>query len=115
MKGIGIIGGMIPGVILFAILRISLDWGLTITPLGTLFFQLLPDIILGGILLGLMSSSVLSSIWSRLLFLPLTTLCPCSSASPAKRASYSKAPATRPYPFNPSLFAFEKVWVYRGM
>jgi hypothetical protein len=59
MKGIGIIGGMIPGVILFAILRISLDWGLTITPLGTLFFQLLPDIILGGILLGLMSSSVL--------------------------------------------------------
>ncbi|MCH1507952.1 MAG: hypothetical protein L7T84_01995 [Akkermansiaceae bacterium] len=74
MKGIGIIGEMIPGVIL------------------------------GGILLGLVSSSLL-----------LTTLSPCSSASLAKEASYSKAPATAPYFSNPSRFAFEKVWVYRGM
>lgn len=54
MKGIeliaGVIGGMIAGVILFAIARISLDWGLTLFPLGELFFQLLPGIILGGIL-----------------------------------------------------------------
>ncbi len=71
--------------------------------------------IIGGILIGLMSSSVLSSIWSRLFFLPLTTLSPCSSASPGKKALYSKVPATGPYFSNPSLFAFEKVWVYRGM
>ena len=47
--------------------------------------EMIPDVILGGILLGLVSSSVL-----------LTTLSPCSSASPAKEASYSKAPATGP-------------------
>ena len=35
--------------------------------------EMIPSVILGGILLGLVSSSVL-----------LTTLSPCSSASPAK-------------------------------
>ena len=47
---LGLLGGLVIGIVICAIIRFTMGLGLTIIPLGILFVQLSPGIISGGIL-----------------------------------------------------------------